>query len=71
MRIVAIVLALAATVVGVALFARAVARIVDVVRLGRPVAGRRDSPGPRGRTRGGGPRGRPRLRPWDPTGPAG
>ena len=49
MRIVAIVLALAATVVGVVLFARAVARILDVVRLGRPVAGRRDERGQRWR----------------------
>ena len=39
MTTVAIVLALAATVVGVALFARAVAAIVGVVRLGRPPAG--------------------------------
>ncbi|HZA71411.1 MAG TPA: (Fe-S)-binding protein [Propionibacteriaceae bacterium] len=44
MRIVAVVVALAATVVGVALFARAVASIVRVVRLGRPIAGRRDQP---------------------------
>ena len=49
MRIVAIVLALAATGVGVALFARAVARIVDVIRLGRSGAGRRDEPGQRWR----------------------
>ena len=38
--IIAIVLALAVSVVGVALFARAVASIVGVVRLGRPLAGR-------------------------------
>src|SRR3712207_3074546 len=36
------VLALAATVLGVALFARAVLVIVGVVRLGRPLPGRRD-----------------------------
>ena len=49
MRTVAIVLALAATVVGVALFARAAAAIVGVVRLGRPLPGRRDQPGDRWR----------------------
>jgi Fe-S oxidoreductase len=48
-RIAAIVVALAATVVGVALFARAVARIVGVVRLGRPITGRRDQPAERWR----------------------
>jgi Fe-S oxidoreductase len=42
--VVAVVLALAVSVVGVALFARAVAAIVGVVKLGRPVPGRRDSP---------------------------
>jgi Fe-S oxidoreductase len=42
--VVAVVLALAVSVVGVALFARAVAAIVGVVKLGRPVVGRRDSP---------------------------
>ena len=47
MRSVAIVVALAATVVGVALFARAAASIVRVVRLGRPIAGRRDQPAER------------------------
>lgn len=41
MRIIAIVVALAVSVVGVALFARAIAGIVGVVRLGRPVAGQR------------------------------
>ncbi len=41
MRIVAIVLALAVSVVGVALFARAVRSIVGVVRLGQPAVGRR------------------------------
>jgi Fe-S oxidoreductase len=44
MTVVAVVLALAVSVVGVALFARAVASIVGVLRLGRPVLGRRDSP---------------------------
>ena len=44
MQIVAVVLALAVSVVGVALFARAVASIVGVVRLGQPVVGRRDRP---------------------------
>ena len=43
------VVALAATVVGVALFARAVAGIVGVVRLGRPIADRRDQPAERWR----------------------
>ncbi len=41
MRIIAIVLALAISVVGVAIFARAIAGIVGVVKLGRPVAGLR------------------------------
>jgi Fe-S oxidoreductase len=49
-RIVAIVVALAATVVGVALFARAAAKIVGVVRLGRPITGRRDRPADRWQT---------------------
>ncbi|WP_375424706.1 (Fe-S)-binding protein [uncultured Friedmanniella sp.] len=49
MEIVAIVVALAVSVLGVALFARAVASIVGVVRLGRPVVGRRDQPGDRWR----------------------
>lgn len=44
MEIVAIVSALAVSVLGVALFARAVAAIVGVVRLGQPVVGRRDAP---------------------------
>src|SRR3712207_5900117 len=43
------VLALAATVLGVALFARAVLVIVGVVRLGRPLPGRRDRPADRWR----------------------
>ncbi|NYE72673.1 (Fe-S)-binding protein [Microlunatus parietis] len=48
MRIIAIVVALAVSVVGVALFARAIAGIAGVVRLGRPVAGRRsDAPAER------------------------
>ncbi len=42
MRIVAIVVALAVSVVGVALFARMATGIVGVVSLGQPVAGRRD-----------------------------
>ena len=49
MTTVAIVVALAATVVGVALFTRAAVAIVGVVRLGRPLAGRRDQPGDRWR----------------------
>jgi Fe-S oxidoreductase len=49
MRTAAIVLALAATVVGVALFIRAVIAIVAVVRLGRPLPDRRDQPGDRWR----------------------
>ncbi len=47
LRAVAIVVALAVSVVGVAVFARAVASIVGVVRLGRPLPGRRDRPGDR------------------------
>ncbi len=42
MKIVAVVLALAVSVVGVTLFARAAASIIGVVRLGQPSAGRRD-----------------------------
>ncbi|WP_114560922.1 (Fe-S)-binding protein [Desertihabitans aurantiacus] len=44
MRTAAIVVALAATVLGTALFVRAVARIVGVVRLGGPTLGRTDAP---------------------------
>ena len=47
MVVVAIVVALAVSVVGIALFARAVASIVSVVKLGQPVLGRRDHPGER------------------------
>lgn len=47
MKIVAIVLALAVSVVGVALFARAAASIVGVVKLGRPAPGRNDRPAER------------------------
>ena len=47
MTTVAIMLALAATVVGVTVFAGAIGEIVGVVRLGRPVADRVDSPGER------------------------
>ncbi|HYO20590.1 MAG TPA: (Fe-S)-binding protein [Dermatophilaceae bacterium] len=47
MTTVTTVLALLISVVGVALFARAVAGIVGVVRLGRPTLGRADSPGQR------------------------
>src|ERR687889_240483 len=49
MTTVAIVLALAATAVGVALFTRAAVAIVGVVRLGRPLPDRRDRPGDRWR----------------------
>ena len=49
MRIAAIIVALAVSVAGVALFARAVTSIVGVVTLGRPTAGRRDDPGRRWR----------------------
>jgi Fe-S oxidoreductase len=45
--VVAIVIALAVSVVGVALFARAAGSIVGVVKLGRPVLGRRDQPADR------------------------
>ncbi|NYI70767.1 Fe-S oxidoreductase [Naumannella cuiyingiana] len=44
MTIVAIVLALLFTVVGVALFVRGVARIVEVVKLGQPTLGRSNNP---------------------------
>jgi Fe-S oxidoreductase len=43
----AIVVALAISLVGVAIFARAVRTIVGVVKLGRPTPGRRDQPGQR------------------------
>ncbi len=49
MVVLAVVVALAVSVLGVALFARAVASIVGVVRLGQPVTGRRDAPGARWR----------------------
>ncbi len=49
MRIAAIVLALAVSVVGVALFARAVASIVGVVKLGGATYGRQDRPAERWR----------------------
>ncbi len=49
MEIVAIVVALAVSVLGVALFARAVGIIVGVVKLGQPVVGRRDRPADRWR----------------------
>ena len=49
MTVVAVVLALAVSVVGVTLFVRAVAQIVGVLRTGRPATGRRDSPGERWR----------------------
>jgi Fe-S oxidoreductase len=45
--IIAIVLALAMSVIGVTLFAGAVGEIVGVVRIGRPVAGRSDRPSER------------------------
>ena len=47
MRIAAIVMALAVSIVGVALFARAVASIVSVVKLGKPAADRGDHRGAR------------------------
>ncbi len=47
MKIVAIVLALAVSVVGVTLFARAAASIVGVVKLGQPTRGRSGQPGQR------------------------
>ena len=49
MTVAAVVLALAVSVVGVALFTRATAQIVGVLRLGRPVTGRRDAPAERWR----------------------
>ncbi|OYO18671.1 Fe-S oxidoreductase [Enemella dayhoffiae] len=47
MNTVPVVLALLISVIGVALFARAVARIVGVVKLGQPTLGRTDNPGER------------------------
>jgi Fe-S oxidoreductase len=47
MQIAAIVLSLAATAVGVALFARTVGQITRTVRLGQPTRGRSDDPGRR------------------------
>ncbi|MCW2812423.1 MAG: (Fe-S)-binding protein, partial [Friedmanniella sp.] len=49
MEIVAQVLALLVTVVGVALFTRAVRTIIGVVRTGQPIVGRRDAPATRWR----------------------
>ena len=71
MRIVAIVVALAATVVGVALFARAVVSIVGVIRLGRPIMpGRRDQPGDRWRNLCRRPSAIPRMLQWTGVGAA-
>lgn len=47
MQVIAIVVSLAATAVGVALFARTVGQIVRTIRLGQPVVGRTDEPGRR------------------------
>ena len=47
MKVAAIVVALAVSVVGVVIFVRAVASIVGVVRLGKPAPGRGDQPGRR------------------------
>jgi len=47
MQVLAIVLALAATAVGVALFARTVGQIVRTVRVGQPATDRADAPGTR------------------------
>ncbi|MGI8702466.1 MAG: (Fe-S)-binding protein [Nocardioidaceae bacterium] len=47
MHVLAIVVSLAVTLVGVALFARAVARIVATVRLGQPAVARSEEPGRR------------------------
>ena len=47
MKVAAIVVALAVSVVGVVIFVRAVASIVGVVRLGKPAPGRGDRPGRR------------------------
>jgi len=47
MQVAAVVVCLAVTAVAIALFARAAAQIVGVVRIGRPAAGRTDGPGAR------------------------
>ncbi|MFZ5870523.1 MAG: heterodisulfide reductase-related iron-sulfur binding cluster [Actinomycetota bacterium] len=47
MQVIAIVLSLALTAVGVALFARTVSQITRTVKVGQPAAGRRDEPGRR------------------------
>ena len=49
MKVVAIIMALAVSVVGVLLFARGVTSIVGVIKLGRPSPGRDDQPGERWR----------------------
>ena len=49
MKVVAIVVALAVSIVGVVLFARAVASIIGVVKLGKPAPGRGDHRGQRWR----------------------
>ena len=49
MRVAAIVVALAVSVVGVVLFVRAIAAIVGVIKLGKPAPGRGDRPGQRWR----------------------
>ena len=49
MKVAAIVVALAVSVVGVVVFIRGVASIVGVVKLGKPAPGRGDHPGQRWR----------------------
>jgi Fe-S oxidoreductase len=66
--IVAIVIALAVSVVGVLLFARAVAGIVGVVKLGRPLVGRRDRPRERWRRLLGETLGHTRMLQWTKVG---
>lgn len=68
MRVVAIVIALAVSVVGVAVFARAVAAIVGVVRLGQPLPDRRDRPADRWRHLLAETLGHTRMRQWNRVG---
>ena len=70
MTIAAIILALLTSVVGVALFVRAIARIVGVLRLGKPVGPRSDRPRERWRHLLTESRGHTRMLQWSRVGVA-
>ena len=70
MKVVAIIMALAVSVVGVLLFARGVTSIVGVVKLGQPSPGRGDHPGQRWRHMLAETLGHTRMRQWNAIGVA-